>query len=125
MDARKGVSLEAARRVTDENLASRAYMNTGTSGSSSPYAHLMLELLTPDDAGEYACRVDFRKERTRNSVIFLKIIGKWNFSFLTIHFYVVYLTSCKSGKKNWSMLQLESYFIIISHEIVIKSPHLK
>nr|XP_046911450.1 uncharacterized protein LOC124492570 isoform X3 [Dermatophagoides farinae] len=74
VDARKGVSLEAARRVTDENLASRAYMNTGTSGSSSPYAHLMLELLTPDDAGEYACRVDFRKERTRNSVIFLKII---------------------------------------------------
>ncbi|OTF80094.1 hypothetical protein BLA29_008358 [Euroglyphus maynei] len=81
VDARKGVSLEAARRVTDENLASRAYMNTGTSptspsSSSSPYAHLMLELLTPDDAGEYACRVDFRKERTRNSVIFLKIIGK-------------------------------------------------
>ncbi|XP_075680565.1 uncharacterized protein LOC113789318 isoform X3 [Dermatophagoides pteronyssinus] len=79
VDARKGVSLEAARRVTDENLASRAYMNTGTntgqtSSSSSPYAHLMLELLTPDDAGEYACRVDFRKERTRNSVIFLKII---------------------------------------------------
>lgn len=73
VDARKGVSLDAARRVTDENLASRSYMNT----VSKPYAHMMLELLTPEDAGEYACRVDFRKERTRNSVIFLKIISKY------------------------------------------------
>ncbi|KPM11257.1 hypothetical protein QR98_0098270 [Sarcoptes scabiei] len=28
-------------------------MNTAT----NPYAHLMLEFLTPDDAGEYACRL--------------------------------------------------------------------
>lgn len=79
MDARKGQSLDAARRVTDDSLASRSYMNTVT----KPYAHMMLELLTPEDAGEYACRVDFRKERTRNSVIFLKIISKSCFSLWT------------------------------------------
>lgn len=72
VDARKGQSLDAARRVTDENLASRSYMSTTT----HPYAHLILELLTPEDAGEYACRVDFRKARTRNSVVFLKVISK-------------------------------------------------
>lgn len=72
VDARKGQSLDAARRVTDENLASRSYMSTTT----HPYAHLILEMVTPEDAGEYACRVDFRKARTRNSVVFIKIISK-------------------------------------------------
>ena len=77
VDARKGQSLDAARKVTDESLAQRSFMSTST----HPYAHLVIEAITADDAGEYACRVDFRKERTRNSVVFLKVISKF-FYFL-------------------------------------------
>lgn len=73
MDARKGQSLEAARRVTDENLASRSFMDT----SLKPLAKLAIELISPEDAGEYGCRVDFRKERTRNSIVYVKVISKY------------------------------------------------
>ncbi|CAG2107347.1 unnamed protein product [Medioppia subpectinata] len=68
LDARKG-NLDQARHASEDNLISRSYMNT----IQRP-AHLMLELLSTEDAGEYRCRVDFRKARTRNSVIFLEII---------------------------------------------------
>ncbi len=71
LDARKG-NLDQARHASEDNLISRSYMNT----IQRP-AHLMLEVLSPEDAGEYRCRVDFRKARTRNSVVFLKIISKY------------------------------------------------
>lgn len=70
MDARKG-NLEQARHSSEENLVSRSYMNT----IQKP-AVLVVEVLSVEDEGEYRCRVDFRKGRTRNSVVFLKIISK-------------------------------------------------
>ena len=72
LDARKG-NLDQARHASEDNLISRSYMNT----IQRP-AHLMLELLSTEDAGEYRCRVDFRKARTRNSIIFLEIISESN-----------------------------------------------
>ena len=70
MDARKG-NLEQARHSSEENLVSRSYMNT----IQKP-AVLVVEVLSVEDEGEYRCRVDFRKGRTRNSVVFLKIISE-------------------------------------------------
>ncbi|XP_054163059.1 kin of IRRE-like protein 3 isoform X2 [Oppia nitens] len=68
LDARKG-NLDQARHASEDNLISRSYMNT----IQRP-AHLILEMLSIEDAGEYRCRVDFRKAQTRNSVIYLEII---------------------------------------------------
>ncbi|RWS12225.1 nephrin-like protein, partial [Dinothrombium tinctorium] len=68
LDARKG-NLDQARHAQSENLMTRSYMNT----IQKP-ATLLLQSLVEDDAGEYRCRVDFRKARTRNFIVFLKLI---------------------------------------------------
>lgn len=37
-------------------------------------AHLVLEPIKQDDEGEYRCRVDFKKGRTVNTIIGLKVV---------------------------------------------------
>lgn len=68
LDARKGV-LDQARHASSDNLATRSYFST-----IQQNAHLLLESLVEEDAGEYRCRADYRKARTRNFVVNLKII---------------------------------------------------
>ena len=40
-------------------------------------AFLQIDPVQTRDAGEYRCRVDFKKARTVNTVIQLKVIGKF------------------------------------------------
>ena len=40
-------------------------------------AHLLIDPVAASDEGDYRCRVDFRKARTVNTVISLKVISKW------------------------------------------------
>ena len=68
LDARKG-SLDQARHASSDSLATRSYFST-----LQRNAHLLVENLAEEDAGEYRCRADFRKARTRNSAVFLKVI---------------------------------------------------
>lgn len=68
LDARKG-SLDQARHACSDSLVTRSYFSTA--GKS---AHLEIDTLLEDDAGEYRCRADFRKARTRNFAVFLKVI---------------------------------------------------
>ncbi|XP_015785668.1 kin of IRRE-like protein 3 isoform X2 [Tetranychus urticae] len=68
LDARKG-KLDQARHASSEILSSRSYMNIDRKPAT-----FSLEQLQEDDAGEYRCRVDFKKERTRNFVVYLKIL---------------------------------------------------
>lgn len=39
-------------------------------------AFLQIDPIRLEDAGDYRCRVDFKKARTVNTVISLKVIGK-------------------------------------------------
>lgn len=57
----------------------RAYFNT----HSRP-AYLQIEPVEAKDAGDYRCRVDFKKGRTVNTVIALKVIGIYRFRIQTI-----------------------------------------
>ncbi|XP_053204377.1 protein turtle homolog B-like isoform X2 [Panonychus citri] len=68
LDARKG-KLDQARHASNDILNSRSYMNIDRRPAT-----FSLEQLQEDDAGEYRCRVDFKKERTRNFVVYLKIL---------------------------------------------------
>ena len=52
-------------------------------------AFLQIDPLQITDAGDYRCRVDFKKARTINTVINLKIIGK----------IVLIINFCKKKKK--------------------------
>lgn len=40
-------------------------------------AHLFIDPVAASDEGDYRCRVDFRKARTINTVISLKVISKY------------------------------------------------
>ena len=68
LDARKG-NLDQARHASSDSLATRSYFSTLTKN-----AHLLIENLLEDDAGEYKCRADFRRARTRNFAVYLKVI---------------------------------------------------
>lgn len=63
--------LEQARRLKAPSLESRAYFNL----QNRP-AFLQIDPIKLSDAGDYRCRVDFKKARTVNTVISLKVIGK-------------------------------------------------
>ena len=52
-------------------LAGRAYFNV----HNRP-AFLHVDPIKLTDAGDYRCRVDFKKARTVNTVISLKVIGE-------------------------------------------------
>ncbi|XP_055947955.1 neural cell adhesion molecule 2-like isoform X4 [Argiope bruennichi] len=68
LDARRG-TVEQARQSASAHLENRAYFNM----INRP-AFLQLDPVQEEDAGEYRCRVDFRKARTVNTVITLKVI---------------------------------------------------
>lgn len=70
LDARRG-TVDQARQSSSPHLENRAYFNM----VNRP-AFLQLDPVQEEDAGEYRCRVDFRKARTVNTVITLKVIGK-------------------------------------------------
>lgn len=73
LDARRG-TVDQARQSSSPHLDNRAYFNM----VNRP-AFLQLDPVQEEDAGEYRCRVDFRKARTVNTVITLKVIGKLKF----------------------------------------------
>lgn len=66
--------LEQARTITAPTLEGRAYFNL----HNRP-AFLQIDPIRLEDAGDYRCRVDFKKARTVNTVISLKVIGKFAF----------------------------------------------
>ncbi|RWS23969.1 protein turtle B-like protein [Leptotrombidium deliense] len=68
LDARKG-DLDQARTLTAPSLDARAYFNL----NNRP-AFLQIDPIRLTDAGDYRCRVDFKKARTVNTVISLKVI---------------------------------------------------
>ena len=68
MDSRKGF-LDQARTLTASTLDNRAYFN-----SHNRPAFLHIDPIRHSDAGDYRCRVDFKKARTVNTVISLKVI---------------------------------------------------
>lgn len=70
LDARKG-NLDRAKQAALSELGSRAYFNM----ANRP-AFLQLDPVQESDAGEYRCRVDFKKARSINTVINLRVIGK-------------------------------------------------
>ncbi|XP_075590919.1 uncharacterized protein LOC124491075 [Dermatophagoides farinae] len=68
IDARKD-PLEKARIIASPNLIDRVYFN-----QHNQPAFLQIDPVQTKDAGEYRCRVDFKKARTVNIVIQLKVI---------------------------------------------------
>ncbi|CAG2160223.1 unnamed protein product [Oppiella nova] len=68
LDARRG-NLEQARTLTSALLDGRAYFNL----HNRP-AFLQIDPIRVMDAGDYRCRVDFKRARTVNTVISLKVI---------------------------------------------------
>ncbi|CAN7981204.1 unnamed protein product, partial [Ixodes pacificus] len=70
LDARRG-HVDQARQSAVSELGARAYFNM----MNRP-AFLQLDPVEEEDAGEYRCRVDFRKARSVNTVINLKVIGE-------------------------------------------------
>ncbi|CAG2112412.1 unnamed protein product [Medioppia subpectinata] len=70
LDARRG-NIEQARTLTSTVLDGRAYFNL----HNRP-AFLQMDPIRVMDAGDYRCRVDFKKARTVNTVISLKVIEK-------------------------------------------------
>ena len=75
-DARK-TTLRKAHHSPAEWLAHRAYLRTEESPSL-----LQLSPVQEGDEGLYRCRVDFKKARTRNYQVQLKVICKWLAMFL-------------------------------------------
>lgn len=69
-DARK-TSLRKAHHSPIDWLAHRAFLKVETSPSL-----LQLSPVQEGDDGFYRCRVDFKKERTRNYQVHLKVIRK-------------------------------------------------
>lgn len=77
LDARRG-DLERARHIDrtaqSDQLASRAYFNM----ANKP-AFLQLDPVQEGDAGEFRCRVDFKRSRSINTVISLRVVGEYRF----------------------------------------------
>ncbi|GFR11085.1 ig-like domain-containing protein [Trichonephila clavata] len=71
VDARK-TSVDQARHVTGQAVSSRVSLSLEDNPSM-----LYLEFLTEEDEGEYRCRVDFRRARSRNGIVFLQLVGKY------------------------------------------------
>ena len=68
LDSRKGF-LDQARTLTASTLDNRAYFN-----SHNRPAFLHIDPIRLTDQGDYRCRVDFKRGRTVNTVISLKVI---------------------------------------------------
>ncbi|GFU18149.1 ig-like domain-containing protein [Trichonephila clavipes] len=72
VDARK-TSVDQARHVTGQAVSSRVSLSLEDNPSM-----LYLEFLTEEDEGEYRCRVDFRRARSRNGIVFLQLVEGGN-----------------------------------------------
>ncbi|GFY47200.1 ig-like domain-containing protein [Trichonephila inaurata madagascariensis] len=70
LDARRGL-LDQARHAASDLLNGRAYLSITHRPST-----LQLKPLLADDEGQYRCRVDFRKARTRNFDVILNVVGR-------------------------------------------------
>ncbi|GFQ93856.1 ig-like domain-containing protein [Trichonephila clavata] len=70
LDARRGL-LDQARHAASDLLNGRAYLSITHRPST-----LQLKPLLEDDEGQYRCRVDFRKARTRNFDVILNVVGR-------------------------------------------------
>lgn len=69
LDSRRG-RLEQARHAASDQLEGRAYLSITHKPST-----LRLKPLLEEDEGQYRCRVDFKKARTRNFDVLLTVIG--------------------------------------------------
>lgn len=70
LDARQG-SLDQARHAAKDSLNARAHLSI----AERP-AYLKLDPVMLEDEGEYKCRADFKKARTRYMSVYLKVVGK-------------------------------------------------
>ncbi|RWS02708.1 cell adhesion molecule 1-like protein, partial [Dinothrombium tinctorium] len=68
VDART-FALDKAEHSQDEKLTSRVTFHI-----SYPIAFFRLNPVKEEDKGEYRCRVDFKRGRTRNTIIQLHVI---------------------------------------------------
>ncbi|XP_054717206.1 hemicentin-2-like isoform X2 [Uloborus diversus] len=68
LDARRG-QLEQARHAASDLLGGRAYLSITHRPST-----LRLKPLLEEDEGQYRCRVDFKKARTRNFDVILTVV---------------------------------------------------
>ncbi|GIY20044.1 hypothetical protein CDAR_198101 [Caerostris darwini] len=82
LDARSAQSADMAKHFSSKVLGSRAYFNV----SRRSLAHLKIDPVDEDDAGEYRCRVDFKRGRTLSRLVKLNVIGngKNKSSLLTV-----------------------------------------
>ncbi|CAL1280148.1 unnamed protein product [Larinioides sclopetarius] len=70
LDARSAPSADMAKHFSSKVLGSRAYFNV----SRRSLAHLKIDPVDEDDAGEYRCRVDFKRGRTMSRLVKLNVI---------------------------------------------------
>ncbi|KAH9368785.1 hypothetical protein HPB48_012430 [Haemaphysalis longicornis] len=70
LDSRRA-HVDQARQSSGPGLEQRAHFNM----ANQP-AFLQIDPVEETDAGEYRCRVDFRRGRSINTVINLNVIGK-------------------------------------------------
>lgn len=63
-------TLEHARTLSSPKIAERVYFN-----QHNQPAFLQIDPVQMSDTGEYRCRVDFKKARTVNTVIQLRVIS--------------------------------------------------
>ncbi|XP_015927862.1 nephrin [Parasteatoda tepidariorum] len=70
LDARSTPTADTAKHFSSKVLGSRAYFNV----SRRSLAHLRLNPIEEDDAGEYRCRVDFKRGRTLSRLVNLNVI---------------------------------------------------
>ncbi|GBN34836.1 hypothetical protein AVEN_258236-1, partial [Araneus ventricosus] len=70
LDARSAPSADMAKHFSSKVLGSRAYFNV----SRRSLAHLKIDPVEEDDAGEYRCRVDFKRGRTMSRLVKLNVI---------------------------------------------------
>ncbi|KAH6930703.1 hypothetical protein HPB50_017354 [Hyalomma asiaticum] len=74
-DARRS-RLSQAHHAPADWLGHRAYLRLATVDGGEPSGALQLYPVHEEDEGLYRCRVDFRKARTRNYEVVLKVICK-------------------------------------------------
>ncbi|GFX28146.1 ig-like domain-containing protein [Trichonephila clavipes] len=72
LDARSAPSADMVKHFSGKVLGSRAYFNV----SRRSLAHLKIDPVDEDDAGEYRCRVDFKRGRTLSRLVKLNVIAE-------------------------------------------------
>ncbi|KAG8198816.1 hypothetical protein JTE90_007119 [Oedothorax gibbosus] len=70
LDARSAPNADSAKHFSGKVLGARAYFNVSHRG----LAHLKLSPVQEEDAGEYRCRVDFKRGRTLSRLVKLNVI---------------------------------------------------